>query len=454
MAISRTVHAPIDWATAIAPRRPPLAVLIPGIDALCLIGGVSLMRQLDFLGLAYVVLTFLVLMCTGSHRARINPQVGDDLPSLLGRLTVPVVVIAPFVPSDLYLAHFIRMAPVVIAFVLFGRAISYKLVREARAVGLVHEPTLVVGAGTLGVKAATTLQDHPEYGLFPIGFLDSFDDSELPLPILGDVHQLESVVMAFGVRRVIVAFGAVREPEMVPVIRECDRLPVEVHVMPRFFELGVAKEGPFTDDLWGIPLVRLRRSALRTVAWRTKRAFDLVFGSLLLIAATPLFLAGALAVRLSSTGPIFFRQHRIGQRGEIFELLKFRTLQVNHDDDTTWTVAGDERRTKVGRLMRTLSLDELPQLINVLRGEMSLVGPRPERPYFADQFRVAVPAYNDRHRVPAGITGWAQVHGLRGDSSIKDRAVFDNHYVENWSLWRDLVILVRTIGTVMNGEGG
>lgn len=454
MAVSRTAHAPLQWTTAIAPRRPPLAALIPGIDALCLIGGVSLMQQLDVVGVAYVVLTFLVLMCTGSHRARINPQLGDDIPSLLGRLTVPVVVIAPFMDSDVHLAHFIRMAPVVIGVVMLGRAISYTLVREARAAGMVYEPTLIVGAGTLGVRAATTLQDHPEYGLVPIGFLDSFDDTGLPLPILGDVHDLETVVREFGVRRIIVAFGAAREPEMVPIIRACDRLPVEVHVMPRFFELGVAKEGPFTDDLWGIPLVRLRRSALRTVAWRTKRAFDLVVGSLLLAVAFPLFAAAALAVRLSSPGPVFFRQQRIGQRGEIFELLKFRTLRVNRDADTTWNVSEDERRTKVGRLMRKLSIDELPQLINVMRGEMSLVGPRPERPYFADQFRVAVPGYDDRHRVPAGMTGWAQVHGLRGDTSIKDRAVFDNHYVENWSLWRDMVILVRTVGTVVNGGGG
>lgn len=418
-----------------------------------LIGGVSLMAQLDGLGMTYALFTFLVLMSTGSHRARINPLVGDDIPSLLGRLAVPVLVLAPFIGSYVGLAHFVRMSPVVIAFVLFGRTVSYKLVREARAVGLVHEPTLIVGAGTLGVKAATTLRDHPEFGLVPIGFLDSFDDAGLPLPILGEVSELESVVRAYDVSRVIVAFGATREPEMVPIIRACDRLPVEVHVMPRFFELGVAKEGPFTDDLWGIPLVRLRRSALRTVAWRTKRAFDLFFGSILLVLCTPLFAAAALAVRLSSPGPILFKQKRTGQRGEVFELLKFRTLQVNRDADTTWSVSKDERRTRVGRLMRMLSIDELPQLLNVLRGEMSLVGPRPERPYFVDQFRVAVPGYDDRHRVPAGMTGWAQVHGLRGDTSIKDRAVFDNQYVENWSLWKDLVILVRTVGTVVNGGG-
>lgn len=449
MAISRPAQALLSWRKAVVPPLP-LATLIPGIDALSLIGGVSLMRQLDRLGVAYATLTFLVLMCTGSHRARINPLVGDDFPSLLGRLAVPVVVIAPFLGPDAYLAHFLRTSPVVIAFVLFGRMISYKLIREARAVGLVKEPTLIVGAGTLGVKVAETLQGHPEYGLVPIGFLDSFDDEGLPLPILGEVHELDAVVREFAVHRVIVAFGSVREPQMVPILRACDRLPVEVHVMPRFFELGVAKEGPFTDDLWGIPLVRLRRSALRTVAWRTKRVFDLIVGSFLLVLSAPILATAAVAVRLSSPGPIFFRQKRMGQRGEVFEMLKFRTLLVNEDADTTWNVANDDRRTRVGRLMRRLSIDELPQLLNVLRGEMSLVGPRPERPYFVDQFRVAVPGYDDRHRVPAGMTGWAQVHGLRGDTSIKDRAVFDNYYVENWSLWKDLVILARTVGTLVN----
>jgi exopolysaccharide biosynthesis polyprenyl glycosylphosphotransferase len=453
VAISPNVRAPLDWRVTVAPRRPPMAALIPGIDALSLIGGVSLMGQLDMLGMAYIGLTFLILMCTGSHRTRINPLVGDDVPSLLGRLAVPVLVLAPFIGSYVALAHFVRMSPVVIAFVFFGRTVSYKLVREARAIGLVQERTLIVGAGTLGSKAATTLKDHPEFGLVPIGFLDSFDDAGVPLPILGAVDELESVVRQYEVSRVIVAFGGTREEDLVPIIRACDRLPVEVHVMPRFFELGVAKEGAFTDDLWGIPLVRLRRSALRTVAWRTKRVFDLIFGSVLVIVCAPIFAVAALAVRLSSPGPIFFKQQRIGQRGEVFELLKFRTLYVNEDADTTWNVGRDERRTKVGRLMRTLSIDELPQLMNVLRGEMSLVGPRPERPFFVDQFRVAIPGYDDRHRVPAGMTGWAQVHGLRGDTSIKDRAVFDNQYVENWSLWRDLVILVRTVGTLVNGGG-
>jgi exopolysaccharide biosynthesis polyprenyl glycosylphosphotransferase len=453
VAVTFAQRASVGWRVVTRPRRAPLAAVIPGIDAIALLGGANLMRHLDHLGIAYVIVSFLVLLATGSHRARINPRLGDDFAPLLGRLAVPILIVAPLAPSDLYLAHFVRMAPVAIGFVLLGRSVSYMMIREARARGLVTEPTLMVGAGTLGAQVATSLQAHPEFGLVPVGFLDSFDEQGLPAPVLGDVQELEAVVREFDIQRVIVAFGAMREPAMVPIIRACDRLPVEVHVMPRFFELGVAQDGPFTDDLWGIPLVRLRRSALRTVAWRTKRAFDLVLGSVALILSAPMFAAAAIAVRLSSPGPVFFRQKRLGQRGQVFELLKFRTLRTNEDSDTTWSVADDERRTAVGKILRRMSLDELPQLLNVLRGEMSLVGPRPERPYFVDQFRVAVAGYDDRHRVPAGITGWAQVHGLRGDTSIDRRAVFDNHYVENWSLWRDIVILFRTIGTVVSGAG-
>src|SRR5919198_385458 len=443
MAVSSALRTPVQWRTAVRPPRAPLAAVLPLTDTAALLGAALIAGHADGLGVAYVAVAFVLLLTTGTQRSRINPRLSDDIAPLIGWLAVALLVVAPLVSSDAQRGRFVGIAPAAIALVLAGRAFAYKAIRETRARGYILEPTLIVGAGKLGEKAATTLQDHPEFGLVPIGFLDSFDDSGLPLPILGEVGELESVVRKYDVRRVIVAFGAAREPEMVPIIRACDRLPVEVHVMPRFFELGVAKEGPFTDDLWGIPLVRLRRSALRTVAWRTKRAFDLLFGSVLLVLCAPIFAATALVVRLSSPGPILFKQQRIGQRGEVFEMLKFRTLQVNDDSDTTWNVATDGRQTKVGRLMRRLSIDELPQLVNVLRGEMSLVGPRPERPYFVDQYRVAVPSYDDRHRVPAGVTGWAQVHGLRGDTSIKDRAVFDNEYVENWSLWRDLVILAR-----------
>jgi exopolysaccharide biosynthesis polyprenyl glycosylphosphotransferase len=447
------IRAPLEWRTVVRPPRPPLAVVIPGVDVIALGGALILTGRSGALGLVYGLGAIAALASSGLERARINPRLSDDLPALLAGLALPMLFLIPFAHSNAQLGRAVRLAPVAIGLVLLGRAGAYRAIRETRARGFILEPTLIIGAGRHAIRVAETLQAHPEYGLVPVGFLDSFLDQDLPLPILGDVPHLEMVVREFEIRRIIVAFGATREPEMVPIIRACDRLPVEVHVIPRFFELGMAGEGRYTDDVWGIPLIRLRRSALRSAAWRTKRAVDLVVGSLLLVLASPLFVGAALAIRLSSPGPIFFRQKRVGQRGVPFELLKFRTLRQNDDSDTTWSVAEDQRRTAIGAFLRRTGLDELPQLINVLRGEMSLVGPRPERPYFVDRFRVTVQGYEDRHRVPAGITGWAQVHGLRGDTSIEARAIFDNDYVENWSLWRDLVIMGRTIGAMFGGTG-
>jgi lipopolysaccharide/colanic/teichoic acid biosynthesis glycosyltransferase len=179
-----------------------------------------------------------------------------------------------------------------------------------------------------------------------------------------------------------------------------------------------------------------------------KRVIDIALAGAALVVAAPIMAVIAVAVCLSSPGPVLFRQQRIGERGRPVAVLKFRTMRVNSDADVRWSVARDTRVTRVGRLLRMTGLDELPQLVNILRGDMSLVGPRPERPHFFEQFAAAVPGYEDRVRVPPGLTGWAQVNGLRGDTSIEDRARFDNHYIEHWSLGRDLLIIGRTIGAV------
>jgi lipopolysaccharide/colanic/teichoic acid biosynthesis glycosyltransferase len=185
-----------------------------------------------------------------------------------------------------------------------------------------------------------------------------------------------------------------------------------------------------------------------------KRVLDVVVSGTILFLGAPVLAAVALAVKLSSPGPILFRQKRIGQDGREIEVLKFRTLRHNDQSDTQWSVIGDARLTSIGRFLRRSSLDELPQLWSVLRGEMSLVGPRPERPFFVRRFSADVTGYEDRHRLPVGLTGWAQVHGLRGDTSIAERARFDNHYIEHWSLWRDLVILGRTATEVVRSARG
>jgi exopolysaccharide biosynthesis polyprenyl glycosylphosphotransferase len=239
---------------------------------------------------------------------------------------------------------------------------------------------------------------------------------------------------------------------MVPVLRAGDRLACEILFVPRLYELhSVTRD---TEVLWGVPLIRLRRAPFRSGAWTAKRAFDMVVSALALFLLAPIMLLCA-AMSWAETGSVLFRQTRVGLDGREFTLLKFCSLRPARSSEaaTHWNIGQDPRVRALGRLLRRTSLDELPQLWNVLRGDMSLVGPRPERPHFVHEFTQQYPWYTARHRVPAGLTGWAQVHGLRGNTSIADRARFDNFYIENWSLWGDVKILLRTAGQVLRAAG-
>jgi exopolysaccharide biosynthesis polyprenyl glycosylphosphotransferase len=424
-------------------------------DAGALLLGCALWSQWQArpVALLYTAVALALIAISGRHRPGINPRMSDDLPILLGLLAAAAILVAPLAGNDEDIAGFVRFVPVVAVLFVAFRAVACKLIREARAHGLVVDRVLIVGAGERGTELAAVLRKHPEYGLEPVGFVDRFDESDLALPVLGRADQIADLIAEHGVRRLIVAFGGTPEPELIRRFRDLDHLPVEIHVVPRFFELGGVASKRGADDVWGIPLIHLRRSALRSVAWRLKRVLDVVASSLLIMAFSPVMLACVIGVRLSSPGPVLFRQKRVGQRGELFELLKFRSMRENDASDTQWSSSEGDLMTPFGRFMRKTGIDELPQLFNVLSGAMSLVGPRPERPYFADQFSIEVDGYAARHRVPAGLTGWAQVHGLRGDSSITQRAMFDNNYIEHWSLWHDVVILARTTVTVLRGQG-
>ena len=432
-------------------KRGAAAAVVPAVDLVALMAALVLL-DVGEEGRAYGALALVALLFTGGGRRRIAPTVSDELGPLLARLVAPLVVLGPWLAS--HESHrLLQVLPLVVGLVILGRTVAYAVLRSSRARGQLVEPTLLVGAGERAAMLAGILRDHPEYGLLPVGFLDDLDDDELPLPILGGLEDLDVVLRRFDVRRVVVAFGQVRDPEIVRVLRSCGAADVDVHYVPRFFELGVTA-GRAVDDLWGVPLVQVRRTALGSRARRIKRAFDVVTAGGALLLAAPVCAAIALAVRLSSPGPILFRQQRVGLHGEPIEVVKFRTLRVNDDADTCWSVSDDDRQTGVGRFLRRSSLDELPQLVSVLKGDMSMVGPRPERPFFVEQFSAEVPGYQDRHRLPAGITGWAQVHGLRGDTSISERVRFDNRYIEEWSLGFDLRVILRTFVAVVRDAVG
>ena len=409
--------------------------------------------------LALLVLTIGLYASAGLYRSRLSLSALDDLPALAGRALVAAavttslsVLLDPGTADARVLGTAVLLATGVVAL----RALAYAVVRRFRSRGWVAHPTLVLGAGRIGGQLAGLLVEHPAYGLRPVGFLDGdplLDPDERPVPLLGGLESLASTIVEFGVRDVIVAFGSVPESQMVDVIRTCDRLHAEIFFVPRLFELHHTSRD--MDQVWGIPLVRLRRAAFRTHSWRLKRVLDVVASGAALVVLGPVLAAVALAVRLEGGPGVIFRQQRVGLDGKAFDVLKFRSLKPADDTEsaTRWNIALDDRLGPVGRFIRATSLDELPQLWNILRGDMTIVGPRPERPLFVETFTQSFPRYTARHRVPAGLTGWAQVHGLRGDTSIADRARFDNYYIENWSLWADVKIILRTISAVLRRSG-
>ncbi|MGB3410492.1 MAG: sugar transferase [Microthrixaceae bacterium] len=399
-----------------------------------------------------------VLLWPTSRRGRLALGPSEGLASIIARLGLTPVVAAMIVsvvqfkqfgaaPTDISPLAVLAIVLCTVPAVMLGRLISFRLTGLARSRGFDVEDTLIVGIGPIGLDVAKALQDNPDFGLVPVGFVDRFID-EVPLPLVGRPEDLPAILEATGIKHVILAFGAADEQELVGIIRQCQERLVQFYAVPRLFELGVSAE-QVGHEVSGLPVVPLRRPGRSAGLWPAKRAFDLVTSAVLTTLALPVLIGCAIAVKLTSRGPIFFRQVRIGVGGRPFEILKFRTMRVNDDSATQWSVQDDDRVTAVGRILRPTHLDELPQLLNVLKGEMSLVGPRPERPHFVEQFSSEIDGYEFRHRVPVGITGWAQVNGYWGDTSIETRVRLDNRYIENWSLWRDLVIGLRTIPTLL-----
>ena len=407
-----------------------------------------------------VVLIALVLIFNavgGQYRARVAPSLLDEMPGLAARALVAGALVTAL--RSLVEAP-VREGPVTVALLFIvlaclGRVIGYPLMRRSRVVGRMARPTLIVGCGPVGDQIARTLIEHPEYGMRPIGYVDEMpllSAGERRVPLLGGENSLTSLLIRHRVRNVIVAFSSSPESVVVDMLRTCDRFSCEIFLVPRLYELHAS--APNTELVWGLPLIRLKRAAFRTVSWRCKRLFDAVIASLGIVMLSPVFAACALAVRIEGGRGVIFRQERVGLDGRPFEMLKFRSMKPAGDESAyLWSIGSDPRVGPVGKVLRRTSLDELPQLWNVVRGDMSLVGPRPERPHFVEEFTHQFPRYMARHRVPAGVTGWAQVNGLRGDTDISDRARFDNYYIENWSMWEDVKIVLRTAGQVLGARG-
>ncbi|MFB0546973.1 MAG: exopolysaccharide biosynthesis polyprenyl glycosylphosphotransferase, partial [Anaerolineae bacterium] len=265
------------------------------------------------------------------------------------------------------------------------------------------------------------------------------------VPILGGIEDIPALIDANEVDEVIISLPEASHQEILNIISKCEREKVDIKVFPDVFQIMASEVS--IGDLGGLPLLTVRDIALRGWKLTLKRAVDLVCSAVGLVVLSPLMLLISLLIKLDSPGPVFYFQERMGLDAKPFWTLKFRSMRQDAEAETgpVWATENDPRCTRLGAFIRRLSIDEFPQLINVLLGEMSMVGPRPERPVFVEQFRRQIPHYMDRHREKAGLTGWAQVNGLRGDTSIVERTKYDLWYIENWSLLLDFKIILRTL---------
>jgi Undecaprenyl-phosphate glucose phosphotransferase len=308
--------------------------------------------------------------------------------------------------------------------------------------------TLIVGAGHAGRALADKLLDHPATGLKPVGFADDDPAKRTEgyrgLAVLGATSEVTALIRAHEVDTVFLALPVEAHRTMLTILKEVGNEIVDLKVVPDLFQYVTFKAG--VEDFDGLPVINLTQMPLEGWNSLVKRTMDVALSALGLVAIAVLFPVIALAIWLEDRGPIFYAQERMGLDGRLFRMLKFRSMRVDAEDDgARWTEENDPRRTRVGAFLRKTSLDELPQLVNVFTGEMSLVGPRPERPEFVSTFKEKFPQYMLRHRVRAGITGWAQVHGWRGNTSLSKRVEYDLYYIENWSVGLDVKILWLTV---------
>jgi len=334
-------------------------------------------------------------------------------------------------------------------FLVIERNVIRRALRRVRLKGHNLQKILVAGAGALGKEVTSKIQAHAELGFEVVGFVD--DDpgkagrSFFDAPVLGPMSDIDQIINEHKVDQVFVTLPLEAHKKMMKMLQSISRECVEIKLIPDVLQYATIKAT--LEDLDGMPVINLSQVPLQGWSSLVKRMSDIAIATTAILGLLPLLPILALAIWLQDRGPIFYKQERMGLDGRPFQIWKFRSMRI--DAETTsgpvWAIKDDPRRTPLGSFLRRWSIDELPQLWNVLRGDMSIVGPRPERPAFVHEFKHKIPQYMVRHRVKSGITGWAQVHGWRGDTSIKKRIQYDLYYIENWSLMLDLKILWMTL---------
>ena len=400
----------------------------------------------------YVVVLVLTMAFNHSYRHKRIAQPLDELYVVTASVTL-ALLISLAIMSLVYKEQFNYQRRMLayawglsIVSLTLGRAVLGIIQKSVQARGIGADRVLIVGTGEVGRMILQKIIQQPELGYRVVGFVSTNGGNKtvMGMPVLGRPSDIPRIIDDHKVDEVIIALPEASHQEIVRLIALCEREKVGIKVFPDVFQIMASEIS--IGDLGGLPLLTVRDVAMRGWRLAAKRAMNIIGAIVGLILFSPIMVLTAIAIKLESPGPVFYVQERMGLDARPFKMLKFRSMRVDAEKDGPgWTRPGDPRVTRVGRFIRKYSIDELPQFINVLMGDMSLVGPRPERPVYVEQFRQRIPRYMERHREKAGVTGWAQIHGLRGDTSIAERTKYDLWYIENWSLSLDLKIIIRTI---------
>lgn len=401
--------------------------------------------------LCTVVLFYLFHLYIPIHQLSITRELTSI--TLLGLLSVMALGMVLYL---LRIQDFSRLALGIFALIfiialclkrLCWRRISHK--RFLQGIGV--QRVVIVGSGELAQDYWNDIRAYPQYGRKVIGYIGSDPSAQLG-EFLGTPDRIEEILEEISCEEVVVALDPESTGYIQAVLNAAGKEGLRVSMIP--FYRAYFPRHPTIESVGHSIIIDLRATPLDNLALAAlKRTFDLFGSAFLLILLSPLMLVTAIIIKFESPGPVFFRQKRVGLNKKEFTMYKFRSMRVNAEENTGWTTGGDPRRTRFGSFIRRYSIDELPQLFNTLKGDMSLVGPRPELPYFTQQFKETVPLYLVRQQVRPGMTGWAQVHGLRGDTSIEARVKYDIWYIENWTLWLDIRILFLTLlGGFINHE--
>ena len=413
---------------------------------------VTMMNHMYIIGLLCIIPMYLILYAVFNVYSPKRVQtMKEEIGNIVKSNTMGLVIFIMALYM-LHQPHFSRQMMFIfyvinnVAEIIFRNCIRWVL-RKIRNRGFNQKHILLVGYSRAAEGYIDRIKTNPQWGYHIMGILDdnvAVGTKYRGEQVIGKIKLLQNLLLENELDEIAITLGIAEYSKLEDIVAICEKSGVHTKFIPDYNNFIPTR--PYTEDLLGLPVINIRRVPLNGGFNKfVKRVSDIVGSFLLIILFSPVMLAVALAVRFSSKGPVIYKQERVGLHNRNFVMYKFRSMKIERCDELHFTTQNDDRTTRIGRFIRRCSLDELPQLFNVLKGDMSLVGPRPERPEFVEKFREQIPRYMIKHQVRPGMTGWAQINGYRGNTSIRKRIEYDLYYIENWTFWFDIVILFQTI---------